>query len=214
MTVAVIRPLSQSSFAEAARIIHNGGLVGFPTETYYGVAVDPFSEAALARLYELKGRPFAKPIPILIASLADLPRLTTVVPDLFRPLMKTFWPGPLTLIFQARPELPSLLTGGSSSIGIRISSHPAAQQLTIGAGGALTATSANLSGQPPAVSAEEVAAQLGSGLELILDGGKTAGGKPSTIMALENGRPVILRQGMVEVEEMELVLNDRVYHGK
>jgi L-threonylcarbamoyladenylate synthase len=197
---------SPAAFEEAARIIGSAGLVAFPTETYYGLAADPFSDKALARLFALKGRPSAKPVLTLIDSMAQLPRLTQDVPALFQPLMKEFWPGPLTLIFKARPDLSSFLTGGSSTIGIRISSHPLAQHLASCTGGVVTATSANHSGRPPAVSAGEVAAQFEHGLDLILDGGKTAGGKPSTVLALEAGRPVWLREGMVAADDIRRIL--------
>jgi L-threonylcarbamoyladenylate synthase len=123
--------------------------------------------------------------------------------------MEELWPGPLTLIFKARPGLSSLLTGGTSTIGIRISSHPLAQHLASCAGGVITATSANLSGRPPAISAGEIAAQFEHGLDLILDGGKTAGGKPSTILALEDGGPVLLREGMVAADEIRRILAGR-----
>jgi L-threonylcarbamoyladenylate synthase len=202
MSDSRIRALSPAAFAEAAVVIAGGGVVAFPTETYYGLAVDPFSEAALAGLFRVKDRPAVKPILTLIASRAELVRLTPEIPPSFQRLMDHFWPGPLTLIFAARPELPPLLTGGAGTIGIRISSHPVAQQLVRLAGGVITATSANLSGQAPAVSAEEVAASINRGLHLILDGGKTEGGRPSSILAMEAGHPVLLREGMVTADEI------------
>jgi L-threonylcarbamoyladenylate synthase len=197
---------SPAAFRESARIIGSGGLVAFPTETYYGLAADPFSDEALGRLFAIKGRPPVKPVLTLIDSVAQLPRLALEIPAIFQPLMDKFWPGPLTLIFKAQPELSSLLTGGSATIGVRISSHPLAQQLASCAGGVITATSANLSGRSPAINAREVAAQLRDGLDLILDGGETAGGKPSTILAMEAGRPVLLREGMVPAEEIRHLL--------
>lgn len=206
MGVAPLRTLSPAALAEAARIIGSGGLVVFPTETYYGLAVDPFSEAALARLFALKKRPAAKPILTLVDSTARLARLTAEIPPVYRILMEHFWPGPLTLLFRARPELPGLLTGGSSTVGVRISSLPAARHLAAAAGGIVTATSANLSGRPPAATAAEALAQLGAGPDLILDGGPAAGGRPSTILTLEQGKPVLVREGLVAATDIRRLL--------
>jgi L-threonylcarbamoyladenylate synthase len=206
MAAAPIRLLSPAALAEAARIISRGGLVAFPTETYYGLAVDPFSEAALAGLFAVKSRPAAKPILTLIESRAQLTRLTTEIPAVYPVLMDHFWPGPLTLLFRARPELPHLLTGGTGTIGVRISSLPVARRLAAASGGIITATSANLSGRPPAATAAEAATQLGPGLDLILDGGPTAGGCPSTLLTVENGKPLLLREGMVAAADIRRLL--------
>lgn len=206
MATATVRPLSPAALTEAARIIGGGGLVVFPTETYYGLAADPFSETALTRLFALKKRPAAKPILTLIDSEARLIRMTTEIPAVYRVLMASFWPGPLTLLFRARPELSGWLTGGSGTVGVRISPLPAARQLAAESGGIITATSANLSGRPPAATAAEAAAQLGDGPDLILDGGPTPGGRPSTILTVEQGEPVLLREGMVAAADIRRLL--------
>jgi L-threonylcarbamoyladenylate synthase len=209
MAAISISPSTPPALEEAARLVRSGGLVAFPTETYYGLAADPFSDTALGKLFTLKGRPPGKPILTLIESIGQLPRLTTEIPDLFRPLMDRFWPGPLTLVFKARPELSSHLTGGGSTVGVRVSSHPLAQELANRAGGIITATSANLSGQSPAASAEEVAAHFEHGLDLILNGGRTEGGKPSTILGMKAGQLVILREGMVAAEDIARVIAEQ-----
>ncbi|MEW6500934.1 MAG: L-threonylcarbamoyladenylate synthase, partial [Thermodesulfobacteriota bacterium] len=151
-------------------MIRAGGVVAFPTETYYGLAVDPFNREALSRLFALKRRPPDKPVLTLIESEAQLPLLARQVPKLYRPLMDAFWPGPLTLVFDAVPELPVILTGYSGTVGVRISSHPMARQLVAALGQPLTATSANYSGQPAAVTPDEVVAQLGLDVDLVLEG--------------------------------------------
>jgi L-threonylcarbamoyladenylate synthase len=203
---ALIRSLSSAAFAEAARIIGRGGLVIFPTETYYGLAVDPFSEKALANLYALKNRPATKPVLTLVDSEAQLERLTKEIPVVYQVLMDRFWPGPLTLLFKARPGLSDILTAGTGTIGVRISSLPAARLLTTESGGIITATSANLSGRPPAATATEAIAQLGSRPDLVLDGGPTAGGQPSTILTIVRGNPVLVREGMVAAADIRRVL--------
>ncbi len=167
----------------AALVIRQGGVVAFPTETYYGLAVDPFNDQALARLFRLKQRPLTKPVLVLIKAVSGLERLASGIPPQFKPLMARFWPGPLTLIFPARPGLSPLLTAGTGTVGVRLSSHPQARRLAALAGGAITATSANLSGQPPAAGEAEVLRQFGAELDYLLAGGDTAGGQPSTVLA-------------------------------
>jgi L-threonylcarbamoyladenylate synthase len=139
-----------------------------------------------------------------------LARLAAEIPTFYRVLIDHFWPGPLTLLFRARPELPHALTAGSGTVGIRIPSHPGALQLVRASGGIITGTSANLSGRPPAATASEAASQLGDGPDLILDGGPTAGGRPSTILGVERGRPVLLREGMVPAVEIRRLLASRL----
>lgn len=191
---------------QAVAVIRRGGVVAFPTETYYGLAVDPFNREALARLFVLKRRAPDKPILTLVGERAQLPQLTARVPALYEPLIAAFWPGPLTLVFQARPELPEALTGYSGTIGVRISSHPLAAGLTAAWGGPLTATSANFSGQPAAVSAAEVIAQLGPDVDYVLDGGQTPGGPGSTLVGLEDHQPRLLRAGVIPFESIMAAL--------
>ncbi|MFZ5762470.1 MAG: L-threonylcarbamoyladenylate synthase [Thermodesulfobacteriota bacterium] len=189
--------LSPAELARALAVIRAGGVVAFPTETYYGLAVDPFNREALSRLFALKRRPPDKPVLTLIESEAQLPLLARQVPKLYRPLMDAFWPGPLTLVFDAVPELPVILTGYSGTVGVRISSHPMARQLVAALGQPLTATSANYSGQPAAVTPDEVVAQLGLDVDLVLEGGATAGGPGSTIVGLGPEGLVELRPGVI-----------------
>ncbi len=189
------------SLQEAAIIIKQGGVVAFPTETYYGLAVDPFNETALDKLFRLKKRPENKPLLTLISGLEQLPALAESVPPCFSALMK-LWPGPLTLVFPARKELSHRLTAGTKTIGVRISSHPVAQHFVALCGHPLTATSANLSGERAANSAQEVAAQFSADLDYIIDGGETPGGKGSTLVGCVAGRPVLLRRGILAPESL------------
>ena len=182
---------------EAATIIKSGGVVAFPTETYYGLAVDPFNVKALDRLYRIKQRKAAKPLLTLIAHLQELTLLVATTPEAFRPLM-ALWPAPLTLVFPSLPALPSQLTGGTSTIGVRISPHPLATALIQACGFPITATSANISGQAPCRTPQLIKEQFAvGGIDYILDGGPTPGGLGSTLIGLKEQRPVVLREGAV-----------------
>ncbi|MBU0682627.1 MAG: threonylcarbamoyl-AMP synthase [Proteobacteria bacterium] len=186
---------------EAATIIKQGGVVAFPTETYYGLAVDPFNETALDKLFRLKKRPENKPLLTLIRGLDQLLTLAESVPPCFLPLIK-LWPAPLTLVFPASKALSGRLTAGTHTIGVRISPHPVAMRLVELCGQPITATSANLSGVLAANSAREVAVQFPRGVDYILDGGMTPGGAGSTLVGCVDGRPVLLRSGILAPESL------------
>ena len=182
---------------EAIKVLRHSGVVAFPTETYYGLAVEPTDTAALARLFALKQRPESKPLLLLIDQLDQLMEVVSEIPKEYRRLIEMFWPGPLTLIFPARPEVSPLVTGGTGTVGVRISPHPVARELVRRVGRPVTATSANLSGRSPAASAEEVIAQFGEKIDWIIDGGPASGGLCSTVCTLERGKLVVLRRGQV-----------------
>ncbi len=187
---------------EAAAIILEGGIVAFPTETYYGLAVDPFNCQALDRLFALKQRSLSKPVLTIIENRAQLSTISTVIPPCFNSLMARFWPGPLTLIFNARPELPPRVTAASGTIGARVSSNALAHSLVRAVGRPITATSANISGQPPALNAGRLQKIFGGGLDYILDGGSTPGGQGSTIIGCQGDELCLLRSGVVEVDQL------------
>lgn len=191
--------ISSQNLQEAVTIIKQGGIVAFPTETYYGLAVDPFNETALTKLFTLKKRPEDKPLLTLISGLTQLPTLAESVPPCFSPFME-LWPAPLTLVFPARQELSRRLTAGTGTIGVRISPHPVAQRFLGLSGQPLTATSANLSGAPAANSGQEVASHFSGKIDYILDGGTTPGGAGSTLVGCVDGRPVLLRRGVLDPE--------------
>jgi len=200
-------PPTAASLTEAARVIRNGGVVAFPTETYYGLAVDPENRAALARLFRIKRRPPGKAVLVLAENRSQLSSLIKDIPRIYNPLMELFWPGPLTLVFPGRDHLSFLLTGNTATVGIRISSHPLAGRLVAAVGRPVTATSANISGESPAVRAHEVAAQFGRGVDLVLDGGTTPGGAGSTVVGCDaTGRPYLIRAGVVPFAEVVAAL--------
>jgi L-threonylcarbamoyladenylate synthase len=187
---------------QAARIIRAGGVVAFPTETVYGLAALVSNPAAIALVYQLKARGKQKPLSILIGDPAQLEHLVQSVPPGGGRLMARFWPGPLTLVFAAAKHLPDNLTAGSGKVGIRFSSHPISQALVRSLGEPITATSANRSGRPSCCTSAEVIAQLGSGLEAIVDGGLTPGTKGSTIVDVTTRPPEILRAGAIAAREI------------
>lgn len=198
----VLSRISGRKVAEAVEVLNQGGIVAFPTETYYGLAVDPFNHAALARLFQLKKRTTSKPILTLVRDGNELPRLASEIPSRFIPLMNAFWPGPLTLVFKAHMDLPALLTGNTGSVGVRVSSHPVARLLTQAVEFPITATSANISGKKAAESAEEIYRQFGTDIDVVLDGGKTIGGAGSTIVGLEDNELKLIRPGVVPFERI------------
>jgi L-threonylcarbamoyladenylate synthase len=190
--------------ARALALLRRGGTIAYPTETFYGLGADALNEAAVGKIFAIKGRGFQNPLPVVIGAREDLTSLVADVPDAAVPLMRDFWPGPLTLVFRAAPSIPSLLTAGTGKIGIRLSSHPVARELARRLGGPLTATSANLSGQKEAVSAQEVRANLRR-LEpdALLDGGPAPGGRGSTVLDVTTDPPTLLREGAIPLARID-----------
>ena len=187
---------------KVGRVILQGGVAAFPTETFYGLGADARNEEALQKIFQLKGREENKPLLLLIGDRDWLSGLVRNIPPVAGRLMEKFWPGPLTLVFEASPRLSALLTGGTGTVGVRLSPHPVAQALIQAVGRAITATSANLSGQPSASVAAEVFRALGNRVDAILDGGQTAGGLGSTVLDLSSPAPRIIRRGVISQAEL------------
>ena len=180
-------------------------MIAMPTETFYALGASTWDEGAIRRVCAIKGRPQGKPILALIADRAQLMALVDEVTLAGTILMDRFWPGPLTLILPASSLLPEVLTAGAGSVGVRQSAHAGLASLLQHVG-PLTGTSANRSGEPPARTAEEVQTTLGSAVDLILDGGSTTGGLPSTIV--DTVGPIrLLREGPISREQIEGVLS-------
>lgn len=203
------QPCSMADLNRAVAVLNNGGVVAFPTETFYGLAVDPFNPLALNHLFALKQREISKPILTLVDDRESLSVLVQEIPTLYEPIMDVFWPGPLTLIFPARVNLPTLLTAGTSTIGIRQSSHPFARQLLRAFGMPITATSANISGRTAAVDAFEVKSQFGDKIDMVFDGGRTPGVGGSTIIGLKGGKLILIREGAIAFKEIQQVFKGR-----
>jgi L-threonylcarbamoyladenylate synthase len=189
---------SADDFRRAVACLEQGKIVAFPTETFYGLAVDPFNEQAVNNLYRLKGRPRHKPFLVLIQDANQLPMLARSIPPTYKLLMREFWPGPLTLVFPAVSGLSTVLTGAGPGIGVRISPHPVAMAFGKMWGKPMTATSANRSGMPAACSASEVRQIFGEGVACILDGGRTQGAMSSTVVGLEQGALRLIRAGVID----------------
>jgi L-threonylcarbamoyladenylate synthase len=200
MAPRVLKAAQDESINEAASVIKAGGVVAVPTESFYGLAVDALNGKAVKKLIAIKKRRENHPVLILIHSSEVLNKYVVQVPPVARRLIKEFWPGGLTIVFDAKNTLPVLLTGGTEKIGVRLSSHRVPTRLARARGEAITGTSANVSGEPPCQNPDEVLKSLGSQVDIILDGGRTAGGKGSTVLDVTVVPPVIVREGMVSRE--------------
>ena len=203
----LLHPFSETAVERAVAILRQGGIVAFPTETYYGLAVDPFNKDALSRLFVVKKRETRKPILTLVNSRKQLSQLVRDIPAPFQILMDRFWPGPLTLVFEGDAGLPPLLTGHTNTVGIRQSSHPVARQLSSSFGSPITATSANISGCAPAVNAVEIVNTFGTEIDMVIDGGTTPGGAGSTLVDIDQGRLRLIREGVIPFAEVAAALS-------
>jgi L-threonylcarbamoyladenylate synthase len=192
---------------QAAALLRVGELVAFPTDTVYGVGAVAWNREAVGKLYVAKLRSLDKAIPILLADPADLAEVARDVSPAVRRLAERFWPGPLTLVVSRSAQVSDEVTSGGDSVAVRVPDHPLARSLIREAGAPLATTSANLSGGPSPVTAQEVAAQLAGRVAMILDGGRCPGGVASTVVDLTGPSPVILRPGPIRLEEiLEAVL--------
>ncbi|MHB8880344.1 MAG: L-threonylcarbamoyladenylate synthase [Thermodesulfovibrionales bacterium] len=197
----------QEAIQSASAVIEQGGIVCLPTETFYGLCARYDSPQALSRLYEMKQRPRGKAMPLIIAALADLGLVAGHADEALRRLAGHFWPGPLTLLLPARGGISDLLTAGTGRIAVRVPGASFAYDLVRTIRTPMTATSANLSGMPPAETAEKVLQYFGEGPDLLVDGGKTRGISPSTIIEFEEGTLRIVRQGAIREDDIRRVLS-------
>ncbi|MCK9363534.1 MAG: L-threonylcarbamoyladenylate synthase [Syntrophales bacterium] len=183
--------------AAAVAILKDGGVVAYPAETFYALGAAANNENAVEKIFNIKGRAFNNPLAVIVAGENDLLPLVAEIPNGARILMKRFWPGPLTMVFGTAPAVSPRLTAGTGKIGIRISSHPIAALLARELGAPLTATSANLSGEPENATAAGVMTSLDSLPDAIIDGGETPGAPGSTILDVTVFPPRILREGAI-----------------
>ena len=195
----MIVPDNSESRIQAAEIIRSGGVIAFRTDTFYGLGADPFNRAAIVRIRELKGREEDQPILLLVSDESEVDRFVEQS-EFFKLIAKGHWPAPLTLIGFARPEVPIELTAGTKSLGVRLPDDNDVRSLVRACGGALTATSANVSGQPPARTATEVENYFPTGIDLIVDGGEATATQPSTVLDLVGREPRLIREGAVKRE--------------
>lgn len=198
-----------AALERAARILRDGGIVAFPTETVYGLGADAENDAAVRRVFEIKGRPLGHPVIVHLAAAAQVPNWALMPPEGLL-LAKRFWPGPLTLVLPRTSRASDLVTGGQDTVAVRVPSHPLAHDILERAGIGVIAPSANRFGRPSATRARHVLADLGDAVDLVIDGGATTVGLESTIVDLAHGEPAILRPGAVTREHLEAALGARL----
>ena len=183
--------------SEAALIIKSGGVISFPTRYLYGLGADAFNADAVGRIFKIKQRPYNKPLLVLVDKQKDLTRLVRNVPSVATYIMESFWPGEVTIVFEAKDSLPENLTGGTDRIGVRMPEHPVALALTNSVKGPITATSANITGQDGCSRVQDLDPLIADKLDLILDAGPLKGGIGSTVIDVTVDPPKILREGAV-----------------
>jgi L-threonylcarbamoyladenylate synthase len=193
----------------AAALIKAGSIIAFRTDTFYGLGADPLNRDALQQLRALKGRDDGKPILLVISDAAEIARFGSRRTKLFDTVSARHWPGALTLVVSARADLPQELTAGTGTIGLRLPADEAVRDLVRGCGGALTATSANVAGEPPARTAEEVERFFHAGLALIIDSGATRTEEPSTVLDVSFDEPRLIREGAVSWRELQETIDGR-----
>lgn len=199
--------------AEAGAIVRGGGLLIYPTDTFYGIGVDPFQSAAVDRIFVVKGRAPNKPILVLVAALEEAQRCADLEVEYFDRLTEAFWPGPLTLVLPGSPRLPSNVTAGTGKIGIRLPGSQVAREIVGGCGGVLTGTSANLSGDKDPREIRTIADSVARVADLIIDVGVSPSRVPSTLLDLTGLSPRILRRGAIPLSEIEKALGFKITDG-
>jgi L-threonylcarbamoyladenylate synthase len=192
----------QREIEKGIKILKKGGVIAFPTDTVYGLGADASNSTAVERIYEIKNRPRHQQFPLLIADVEQLTALAEPIPEIAWFLARWFWPGGLTLVLSRTDSVPAHLASGPT-IAVRIPNHPVCLALIQYLGGSLIGTSANISGQPAALTAEEVRQQLGRKIDLVINGGKCPGGKESTVVDVTHEAPLILRQGIIPSHEID-----------
>jgi len=192
---------------KAAKLVKNGGLVVYPTDTVYGLGCDPFCLRAVKRVFKVKGERKEKPLPILASDIECIEKIA-YINEKVRKIAEKHWPGPLTLVVRKKATLPNIVTCGSTSVGVRIPNHTVAIQLINFCNGLLVGTSANKTGEKPPKTAQEATKQLGKQVEVVLDAGPTPLGQESSIVDLTSEKPQLLREGPIKLVEIMNALRD------
>jgi len=205
-----IRFADEAAIQQAATVIQSGGLVAFPTETVYGLGADATNSSAVAKVFEVKGRPLFDPLIVHVASQHEACSLWIHCPPMAQKLMESFWPGPLTLVLPKRGCVPDLVTAGFSTVALRMPDHPMALELIRQAGCPIAAPSANRFGRPSPTTARAVREELGSRMGCVLDGGPAPLGIESTVIGFDGSRAVLLRPGGLPAEAIERLLRCRL----
>ncbi len=193
-----------NNLKKAANFLRQEDVVAIPTETVYGLAGNAYSEKAIKRIFEVKNRPFYNPLIVHIKSIEELPKIAINIPPLAYQLAETFWPGPLTMVLDKHPSIPELVTGGKSTVAVRVPAHPVTLELLDLIDFPLVAPSANPFNYLSPTSAQHVKEQLGDKIPYILDGGNCEKGVESTIIGFNVNTPILFRLGAISMEEIEL----------
>lgn len=197
---------SMNNITQAVQLLYNGGLVAFPTETVYGLGADASNELAVRKVFQVKGRPADHPLIVHVAQAKQLMDWAQNIPESAYKLAQAFWPGPLTIVLEKRPEVLASVTGGQPTVALRIPRHPLALSLLNAFGKGLVAPSANRFTRVSPTTASAVREELGEAIDLVLDGGACEVGLESTIIDLSGEQPIILRPGMISAEQISAVL--------
>jgi L-threonylcarbamoyladenylate synthase len=188
---------------EAADVVRRGGLVGFPTDTVYGLGANALNPVAVARVYEVKRRPLDSPLIVLLGRIEDAAALVRELPRPARALMERFWPGPLSIVLERSPLVPEITAGGGRTIALRVPGRALTRDFVQACGSPVTAPSANKSGRPSPLSAQDVLADLGAEIEAVLDAGPSPSGLESTVLDLTAEPAMVLRPGPIALEQLE-----------
>ena len=199
---------TEAVFANARTVLLAGGVVAYPTDTFYGLGVDPFNQEAVNRIFELKGREKNKPLILLISSRVQLETMVKEITPAHSALIHKFWPGPLTLLFKPGSVISENVSAGSNRIVIRQPGNTMTRNLISALGQPITAPSANLAGESPPITAKQVQQSFGNRVDLIIDGGTCQGGKPSTVVDAVETPVRLVRHGAIAFSEIEMALRD------
>ena len=206
--------LDDALIARGVQILRSGGVVAFPTDTVFGLGADGLNEMAVRRVFKAKGRQAASPVPLLIGGVDSLELIALTAQPYVDALAEAFWPGPMTLVLPARPEIPDSVTAGTGTVGVRVPDHPVPIALIDGLGGPIVGTSANPSGTPPTGDAAEVAANLAGSVDLVIPGECGVAGQggvaglPSTVIDCTSTPPRITRNGGLEAHDVLRVIQE------
>ena len=209
--LANLPPDIQQQVDRGISILKRGGIVAFPTDTVYGLGAGANLHQAVERVYQVKERPRNMALPLLLAHTLQISEVAEPVPPIAWRLAHNFLPGALTIVLHKSSSVPDIITGGGITVAVRIPAHPIPVALADGLGMPIVGTSANLSGKPSALTADEVYSQFGDKIDLVIDGGRCPGGRESTIVDVTGETPVVLREGAISGEELKRVCGSIVF---
>ena len=196
---------SPDQIKEGISVLRNGGIIAFPTDTVYGLGASSRIPKAIEGIYRVKERPYDMALPLLLADENQIDDVARSVPPVARDLIRSFLPGALTIVLYRSEAIPDVVTAGGPTVAVRIPDHPVPRALAGGLGAPIVGTSANISGQPSPITADEVTSQLGDRLDLVIDGGHCPGGQESTVIDVTSPTPLLLRQGAIPRVEIEKI---------